>query len=183
MRRILTRVPRRGRAAAARIFQASRQPAAIGAALLALAGVAAADGAAPSPGRYEGHSAQHGAVRLDVGPHGDELVAYRLTGRFPCRGVRGHVNWRIGPIHGVRQTPIAIHPDGSFGATIHVTHRLRLPDGVVRRVQGAYTLRGRFTAASSGALTAQGRLRAVATGPRALRCDSRPQRWSARPAS
>lgn len=129
-----------------------------------------------SAGRYEGRSAQRGAVRLDVGRGGGRIVGYRLNGRFTCSGLKGHVNWRVGPIPGVRQTPIAIHADGRFGATIHLDQRIALPSGAIRRVRGSYTLRGRFETGP----VARGRLRAVVTGAHGLRCDSGSQRWSAR---
>jgi hypothetical protein len=128
-------------------------------------------------GRYEGRSAQRGVVRLDVSSHGSKITGYRLSGRFTCRGLNGHVNWRVGPVPGTRQTPIAIRSDGGFAATIHLDQRIALPGGEIRRVQGSYTLRGRFATGP----VARGRLRAVVTGSQGLRCDSGAQRWSARP--
>jgi hypothetical protein len=159
-----------------RSFRACPRTALAGAAALALGASTAAATVAVSAGRYEGHTAQRGAVRLDVGSQGGRIDTYRLSGRFTCSGLPGHVNWRVGPVPGTHQTPIAIHDDGAFAATIHLDQRLALPGGDVRHVRGTYKLRGHF---GSGP-RARGRLRAVASGD-GLRCDSRAQAWSARP--
>jgi hypothetical protein len=180
---ILPRVPARGD----RSVRRTRRALAAGtsaAALLATGAVALA--APPIPGaRYAGRSDQRAKVELRVGAGGARLTAYRFGGAFRCNALPGRFDWRVGPIAGVRQLPVRVAHDGSFAVAVHVDAALPAPGGVTRRVHAAYTLKGRFDPRSGDAVpgTVHGRLRALVTGARGLRCDSGVRGWSARSVS